>query len=141
MPYNIVLNSSCNLSCKYCFAKEILSNNDFISLDNIIYIVDYLKHSEKKVISLMGGEPTLHPQIISIIEKFRAEEFTISLKSNGLWNTKIKEYLSSLPENELFILLNVNPPSTYSPKEIETLNSNLHHVKNQKLVLSINRVC
>lgn len=138
MPYNIVVNSSCNLSCKYCFAKEILSNNDFISLDNIDYIVDFLKHSKKKVISLMGGEPTLHPQIIPIIERFREEGFTISLKSNGLWNTKIKKYLSELADNELFILLNLNPPSTYSLKEIKTLKANLYHAKNQQLVLSIN---
>jgi len=138
VPYNIVVNSSCNLSCKYCFAKEILSNKDFISLDNINYIVAFLKNSEKKIVSLMGGEPTLHPQIISIIEKFRSEGFTISLKSNGLWDIKIKEYFSSLPENEFFILLNLNPPSTYTPKEIETLNNNLQNVRNQKLVLSIN---
>jgi len=138
MPYNIVVNSSCNLSCNYCFAKEILSNNDIISLDNIDYIADFLKHSERKIISLMGGEPTLHPQIILIIEKLRAKGFTVSLKSNGLWDFKIKEYLSGLAENEIFILLNLNPPSTYSQKELEILNSNLYHVKNQQLVLSIN---
>ena len=138
MPYNVVVNTRCNLSCKYCFAKEILSNDDFISLDNINYIVDFLKYSEKKVVSIMGGEPTLHPQIIPIIEKFRSEGFTMSLKSNGLWGSKVKEYLSTLAENELFILLNLNPPSTYTPKENEILNDNLHHVRNQKLVLSIN---
>ena len=138
MPYNIVVNSSCNLSCNYCFAKEILSNNDFISLDNIDYIADFLKHSERKIISLMGGEPTLHPQIIPIIEKLRAKGFTVSLKSNGLWDFKIREYLSGLAENEIFVLLNLNPPSTYSQKELEILNSNLYHIKNQQLVLSIN---
>jgi len=138
MPYNIVVNSSCNLSCNYCFAKEILSNNNFISLANIDYIADFLKHSVRKIISLMGGEPTLHPQIIPIIEKLIAKGFAVSLKSNGLWDFKIRGYLSGLAENEIFILLNLNPPSTYSQKELEILNSNLYHVRNQQLVLSIN---
>jgi hypothetical protein len=86
----------------------------------------------------MGGEPTLHPQIIPIIERFRKEGFTISLKSNGLWNTKIKKYISELADNDLFLLLNLNPPSTYSPEEIKIINLNLLHAKNQQLVLSIN---
>ena len=115
-----------------------MSKDDFISLDNIDNIVDFLKKSGQNKISLLGGEPTLHPEIIPIIEKLRHEKLTISVKSNGLWPNELNKYWAKLKDKELYFLLNLNPPSEYSDNQLKILKHNISNIINQDIVLSIN---
>jgi organic radical activating enzyme len=54
----------CNIKCKYCY-----HDNSFGSrlVENIIDEIKY--YSDKAPFALTGGEPTLHPDIIEIIDK------------------------------------------------------------------------
>ncbi len=75
MP-NIIFNSYCNRNCIYCFAKKKNEGSyKQLSLDNLVIICDFLEKSNIKNVTVLGGEPTLHPEftlflqyIISIIK-------------------------------------------------------------------------
>ena len=59
----------------------------------------------------MGGEPTLHPQFIELVERARRAGFTIVVFSNGLMPERNLSYLASLPIAECTVLVNVNDPA------------------------------
>lgn len=63
---NVLLTETCVRSCPYCFAKQYMSEadvKDSLTWDNLIYIADFLQSSNINHISLLGGEPLLHPDI------------------------------------------------------------------------------
>lgn len=79
----IELLSNCNLRCKHCYnssgeRKHVL---DFSTLENV---ANYVKDQNIKGVSLSGGEPFLHPNIIEIINLFiSAKAQQISIVTNG----------------------------------------------------------
>lgn len=139
MPYNVVLNSACNIRCEYCFAKEVIDNfNEEISLDNFRYILEFFKKSGRSEIGLLGGEPTLHTSFIQIIELLKEIQFDFSIKSNALWGKRINELFSELPTGKVAYLLNINKPSFYTPQQWQRINDNLNSIKGFRKTLSIN---
>ena len=67
---NIMLNEVCNLKCDYCFANEFvdekkkdhLKSQKHIKLKDFKEIVDFITKTSD-FLGLIGGEPTLHPEI------------------------------------------------------------------------------
>ena len=67
---NILLTEKCVRSCPYCFAKEHMDGAESdrtITWDNLIYIADLLEISREPHVSLLAGEPTLHPDFIDFV--------------------------------------------------------------------------
>ncbi|MDO5047540.1 MAG: radical SAM protein [Anaerococcus sp.] len=102
----IVLNISntCNYNCLYCYASHgnYGRNDSLMSLDTLNNIMSELKsHGIKKigVVELFGGEPTLNPNLIEMVEKlsnsFYIGEFIIT--SNGSGNKEVVQALSKYP--------------------------------------------
>jgi cyclic pyranopterin phosphate synthase len=86
---NVLLTETCVRSCPYCFAKQYMSENDVkdsLSWDNLIYIADFLEGSGERHISLLGGEPLLHPHIAEFIIYLNQilNLQTVSLILNGI---------------------------------------------------------
>lgn len=66
---NIALLNYCNLKCPYCFANDYIEENkQLITLEQLDYILEFLSRSRTGRVGLIGGEPTLHPQIEEILE-------------------------------------------------------------------------
>ena len=114
MP-NLLLTTKCNRSCSYCFAREQMSSTvgmDFITWDNVIYIADFLSKDNYKTISLLGGEPLLHPQFLNIIEYLIARDFRITVFTNGICKKSIVKNIMKLcdkiPIECLNFVCNVN---------------------------------
>jgi uncharacterized radical SAM superfamily Fe-S cluster-containing enzyme len=64
----IEITKNCNLNCPVCFAD---SKDEFtLPLDKVKEMIDlYVKcEGEAEVLQISGGEPTLHPDIIEILE-------------------------------------------------------------------------
>lgn len=77
----LCLTRSCNLSCKYCVVPTIDTNDaDESSLVRAIDIIS--KHSEFVVI--LGGEPTISPNIDIVIRRLKRNGTAFTMVSNGI---------------------------------------------------------
>ncbi len=127
---NLLLTLKCNRSCKFCFQKSIVTDPqmpDFIPIDNVKKVIEFLKASQMDSIDLLGGEPTLHPEIIPIMELLKGEGFNITLITNGLYQPNLREALSKHIQK---FLINYDNPSEYSKTQLERLNANISAIDN-----------
>jgi sulfatase maturation enzyme AslB (radical SAM superfamily) len=114
MP-NLLITTYCNRSCPYCFAQGKISGSKAaraiaktdISLENAAYVVDFLKRSDHRFYSLLGGEPTLHPQFREIVDYALAKDMTVRVFTNGLMSTEVRKHIF---RNNISLILNINEP-------------------------------
>lgn len=69
--------------------------------------LDFVMRSNIGQVRILGGEPTLHPQIIHFLEMAQQTGRPIRLFSNGLMPEAVLEYLSALPEDIITVILNI----------------------------------
>lgn len=73
----------CNLNCAHCFISAKKYGRS-ISVENIAkVIIPRLKQCRVTRITLTGGEPFLHPNIIEIVSLFKNEGISIGICTNG----------------------------------------------------------
>jgi radical SAM protein with 4Fe4S-binding SPASM domain len=72
----------CNLSCPFCFNREIPSVKD-ISIDNFQKVISVMSDIGVKEIDMLGGEPTLHPEFKQIIDFIYSSTLKTTISSNG----------------------------------------------------------
>lgn len=80
------LTTSCNLNCKHCFYKnsdEFLSNC-FIQKEEAFRLIRKFKMNGIKKLVLTGGEPTIHPDFIEIVEYAKLNIPKVTLCTNGV---------------------------------------------------------
>jgi 7,8-dihydro-6-hydroxymethylpterin dimethyltransferase len=83
----IDVNDACNLTCPMCFANSSTAKTYHRPLAEIEKMMDALVASEGEadLLQLSGGEPTIHPQIIEIIEAAKRRPIRhIMLNTNGI---------------------------------------------------------
>jgi len=71
---NILITSSCNLNCPYCFAKTVKEDNSiikFMPVEEFDSILNWCRNLNIKEVSILGGEPTIHPNFNQIQENLR----------------------------------------------------------------------
>jgi hypothetical protein len=71
---NLIINDSCNGNCKFCFAKGTKS---YMGASDVKFLIE--NNYCAKVIKVMGGEPTLHPEIIDIIDVLAENNIVFNL--------------------------------------------------------------
>ena len=84
--------------------------------DQITRTMDFQAASGEKVIGILGGEPTLHPDFIQIIEQAREHNFFIKLFSNCIMDAEKVAFLANLPKGSFSILCNISDFFKDSPK-------------------------
>jgi 7,8-dihydro-6-hydroxymethylpterin dimethyltransferase len=83
----IDVNEACNLTCPMCFADSSTAKTYHRPLAEIEKMMDALVASEGEadLLQLSGGEPTIHPQIMEIIEAAKRRTIRhIMLNTNGI---------------------------------------------------------
>lgn len=125
---NVLLTQKCVRSCPYCFAKKHMSDSvpdDILTWENLIYIADLLEISGEKSISLLGGEPFLHPNVIDFILYLLERKFHVAVFTSGILASdvllKAEEYLLRRPLSDLSFICNVNDPKKSSFSETENV--------------------
>jgi radical SAM protein with 4Fe4S-binding SPASM domain len=78
----INLTDSCNIMCPWCYAKPS-SANQLMELSKALQILDWLKNINCSRCILIGGEPTLHPNISSIFDYGEKLGIVMHIVSNG----------------------------------------------------------
>lgn len=141
---NIMINNYCNLNCKYCFANEVMEfDKQNMSANDFITTLDFLEHSGIRHLSIIGGEPTLHPAFIEFLEiiKLRQKNDSVLIFSNGLFNKTVSEgLLSTSKVKRISFLINYNHPSILGEARNELLLNNIKrlHSNNIDITLGIN---
>jgi len=117
---NLAISAVCNQDCSYCFTVDHRNNrgpgSSFLDLDDLKARLDFLERSGIDQVRLMGGEPTLHPQFVDLVERARQTGFKITVFSNGLMPDNALSCLASLPVAECTVLVNVNDPAAVGKK-------------------------
>lgn len=72
----------CNLHCHFCFNKGLRLTDD-VPVTDFQKIAAILKKAGVTCIDLLGGEPTLHPGLMSLLDSIREQQMTCNLSSNG----------------------------------------------------------
>ena len=128
MP-NIALLNSCNLQCPYCFANTFIEEKkQFITIEQLQKILNFIKDSKPERIGLIGGEPTLHPQfkeLLKIIISFCYQnDFPKPIIfTNGIELYKYTKFLS-----QVGCLININEPEILGNKNWTKLNQSLSQI-------------
>lgn len=132
---NIMINTSCNLRCPYCFAEDCMTEKKSLKVNNMT--IDTFKKAIKlcnrsgEPIGIIGGEPLIHPEINDFIKYAVDDEdlLTIMLFTNGIHLDKI--FPTILMEEtmcKLNMLINVNTPNIN--KNFDKLVENLDYLYN-----------
>ena len=77
----IVVTHLCNRRCPFCVDKY-RGLNEYITLDDVDKALNFASENKIKDILLVGGEPTLHPQIVKIASMCYNKKFNIILTTN-----------------------------------------------------------
>ena len=125
MP-NIMLTEVCNLRCPYCFANEFVNKNpNHITLENFKKALDFIATDpNNRVVGLIGGEPTIHPQfkeiLKTIIEDPRFDRATVY--TNGI---AVDKYWNELSHRKFGFLINCNSPKDIGQANFDKMVKNI----------------
>ncbi len=121
---NIFLNHVCNLSCGYCFANRLAKpKRQHMKLEDFRKAADFIARDDEQI-GIMGGEPTLHPQIDAILE-YLCETDAIQdviYFTNGIL---IDKYLDLLSRTKIKVLINCNSPDVIGENNYRRLSENI----------------
>ena len=111
----IEITERCNLTCPTCFAGSSPQHSTMMDLDEFTRQVDQLVAGGKSgsdMIQLSGGEPTIHPQFMEMIEYLFDRGFSnVCINSNGIklaqegFTLKLAQCSAKYPDAKLFVYL------------------------------------
>lgn len=73
----IKINGKCVNNCVYCLFNQ---TNELLQVDDIAYFLDIIKETNYYRIVINGGEPTIHPNYLSIIEFLKTSTESVKLE-------------------------------------------------------------
>lgn len=117
MP-NILLTQKCVRNCPYCFASLHMANSspdDQLSWEDLIYLADLFTASGEDRVSLMGGEPTLHPNFPEYVIYLLERGFIVSAFTSGVLSQKnlsrLIDALKHIETDRISFVCNLNDPT------------------------------
>jgi len=136
---NLLLTNICNRKCPYCFALAQIEAgtteaNWQMSIEELEVILSYLD-PRKDVVSLLGGEPTLHSDFKQIVQRVCDDGFDVKIFTNGV--TKSLRDIHGISKDSVRIILNLNSPDSYNEREWKQIEKNGSLFQDQ-IVLSFN---
>jgi len=97
-----------------------------LSWENLIYIADLFESSNEKHLSLLGGEPTLHPDFVDFVLYLHQRKFHINVFTSGIMSDKkldiAKAYLLKIPVENLSFVCNYNYPDSSKSNETKQIH-------------------
>ena len=80
----------CNRSCDFCFNRSLPEMQD-MTYEAFRSMLDRLNALAVKTIDIIGGEPTMHPEIIRIVREACRQGFHVNVSSNGTDTAVLRE--------------------------------------------------
>jgi len=83
VPHGLIdINRNCNISCVGCYNTHRNSRKSLRQLE--IELDQMVQQRAIHTVSIVGGEPTLHPELFKIIELIKRRKLYVALVTNGL---------------------------------------------------------
>ena len=81
----LLITDSCNLSCSYCHNEGQFGRGTFMAKSDVAELACWLQENSVQIKNLIlsGGEPSLHPDLVEIVQMLRPTANKISMVSNG----------------------------------------------------------
>lgn len=88
----MVYTVGCNFRCPYCHNPELVDEtaSETVTEEEVLAFLDTRKGLLDGLV-ITGGEPTIHDDLLSFIEKVKAKGFLVKLDSNGTRPDVLKE--------------------------------------------------
>jgi hypothetical protein len=99
-----------------------------LSWENLIYLADFLLSSSQRQVSLVGGEPAMHPQCVDFILYLLDRGFDVTLRTDGIMSPSRLEgfrgHLAQAPMERFKVICNLPDPvqSRALPQETQRLH-------------------
>lgn len=117
---HLVVTRRCNLSCSYCYEADRVSLP--VPTAELELRIDHLQRLDTLFVTLTGGEPLLHPDLVALVAYVRAAGMIPVMNSNGFLLTE--ELVAALNQAGLYAMQisvdNLEPDST-SQKSLRPL--------------------
>lgn len=97
----VTLIRKCNLRCNFCYAKKTeYLETATLEYENLKRIIDFCDEAKVKYIVFTGGEPTLYPQLIEILQYIKTKEHKMlsTIATNGI-ELEDLQYCKTLIDN------------------------------------------
>ena len=76
--------TACNLACRHCYINPAQHGTATLPLATVLEWLKLFARPERQTnLILLGGEPTLHPDLAAIIKAAKSMRFTVTVDSNG----------------------------------------------------------
>jgi radical SAM protein with 4Fe4S-binding SPASM domain len=110
MPYKVFLELTynCNLRCPHCYVQEDITKHEkFRDKKEIFRLLDELEASGVVDLHITGGEASLHPDFVEILQYATSKNMLITVLTNGqnIYDKKLMEQLIECPLYEVRISL------------------------------------
>jgi hypothetical protein len=94
---NILIDTNCNQRCEFCFERTAFTSHARMTLDEVRTVASFMQENGLRSVGVLGGEPTLHPDLAAIVREFAERSIVVTLFTNGLGNSsRLEECLGSL---------------------------------------------
>lgn len=80
----LIVTSECNIDCFYCHNEGQAKGVDYISPDFVAALAEALSQSQVTEVTISGGEPLLHPELLDIAGAMRAVTPKLTMVTNGI---------------------------------------------------------
>jgi MoaA/NifB/PqqE/SkfB family radical SAM enzyme len=75
--------TACNLACRHCYINPLQHGSQTLSLTTIGKWLELFVSEKKSNLIFLGGEPTMHPDLVPAIRKAKELGFAVTVDSNG----------------------------------------------------------
>ena len=137
---HIIPTRRCNLSCGYCNEYDDFSPP--IPTDTMLRRIDLLAGLRTAVVTMSGGEPLLHPEVVAIIRRIRHHGMISGIITNGYLLTPKKiQALNDAGLEHLQISIDNIQPDDVSMKSLKVLDKKLEFLaEHAEFSVNINSV-
>ena len=106
LSMEIEITLKCNFQCPYCYVPDKPAPENELSMDEIMDVILQAREIGAKKIILLGGEPAIHPNILTIIQFIRNHGLEVEMFTNGSMITK--KFAKELYKNQVRVVLKMN---------------------------------
>ena len=87
--------TACNLSCKHCYINPQQHGTATLSVKKVLeWLRLFARPDRQSNLILLGGEPTLHPDLADIIRAAKSMRYTVTVDSNGYLFHDLLEHIT-----------------------------------------------